>query len=82
LRDRVLRVLPRLTRAERQVMEALLTGRSIRDIARERRVRVGCVYAQRSKAILKLRKLLAEETVVTQQRRTQQRPRVAVSAQA
>ncbi len=34
LRQRVLGVLPRLTRAERQVMEALLTGRSIRDIAR------------------------------------------------
>jgi hypothetical protein len=64
-------------------MEALLTGRSIRDIARERRVRVGCVYAQRSKAILKLRKLLAEETVDTQHRLAQrQRPRIAVSAHA
>ena len=83
LRQRVLQQLPSLTRAERQVMEALLGGRSIRDIARERRVRVGCVYAQRSKAIVKLRKLLAEETMVTQRRPAeQQRPRVAVSARA
>jgi FixJ family two-component response regulator len=78
LRKRVLRLLPRLTRAERQVMEALLTGQSIRDIARERKVRVGCVYAQRSKAILKLRKLLAEESVAVQERR----PRAVISAQA
>ena len=83
LRQRVLGLLPSLTRAERQVMESLLTGRTIRDIARERRVRVGCVYAQRSKAIVKLRRLLAEETVATQQRRLQQqRPRVAVQARA
>jgi RNA polymerase sigma factor (sigma-70 family) len=83
LRQRVLRLLPRLTKAERQVMDALLTGRSIREIARERRVRVGCVYAQRSKAILKLRKLLAEETAVTQQRvAQQQRPRAFASARA
>ncbi len=60
LRQRVLQLLPKLTRAERQVMEALLGGQTIRDIARQRRVRVGCVYAQRSKAILKLRKLLAD----------------------
>ena len=58
---RLVQLLPRLTRAEREVMEALLSGQSIRDIARNRRVRVGCVYAQRSKAIMKLRKLLAEE---------------------
>ena len=82
LGQRVFRLLPRLTKAERQVMEALLTGRSIRDIARERRVRVGCVYAQRSKAILKLRRLLTEETVATQHRLTQQRPRIAVPARA
>ena len=75
-------LLPRLTKAERQVMDALLTGRSIRDIARERRVRVGCVYAQRSKAIVKLRKLLAEETVVTQQRLVQQRPSLVAQARA
>ncbi len=60
-RREVLRLLSGLTRAERQVMEALLAGQSIRDIARQRGVRVGCVYAQRSKAILKLRKLLAEQ---------------------
>jgi RNA polymerase sigma factor (sigma-70 family) len=59
-RSEVLRLLPRLTSAEREVMEALLTGQSIREIARRRRVRVGCVYAQRSKAISKLRKLVAE----------------------
>lgn len=83
LRQRVLCLLPRLTKAERQVMDALLTGRSIREIARERRVRVGCVYAQRSKAILKLRRLLAEETAVTQQRVAQQpRPRAFASARA
>jgi len=61
-RREVLRLLPRLTRAERQVMQALLAGQSIRQIARERGVRVGCVYAQRSKAILKLRKLLVEDS--------------------
>ena len=61
-RRQVRRLLARLTRAERQVMESLLSGQSIRDIARERRVRVGCVYAQRSKAISKLRKLVLEET--------------------
>jgi RNA polymerase sigma factor (sigma-70 family) len=61
VRNRKVReLLARLTRAEREVMECLLAGQSIRDIARTRRVRVGCVYAQRSKAIMKLRKLLAE----------------------
>ena len=59
-RMEVMHLLPRLTRAERQVMESLLSGQSIREIARRRRVRVGCVYAQRSKAITKLRKLVAE----------------------
>ncbi len=59
-RSEVMRLLPRLTGAERQVMESLLAGQSIRDIARQRRVRVGCVYAQRSKAISKLRRLVAE----------------------
>ena len=78
LRKRVLKQLPRLTRAERQVMEALLGGQSIRDIARQRKVRVGCVYAQRSKAISKLRKLLAEEIVTTQE----SQHRAAVSAGA
>ena len=57
----VMQLLSRLTRAERQVMEALLTGQSIRQIARERRVRVGCVYAQRSKAMAKLRRMVVEE---------------------
>ena len=57
----VMQLLSRLTRAERQVMQALLTGQSIRQIARERRVRVGCVYAQRSKAIAKLRRMVMEE---------------------
>jgi len=75
----VLRLLPRLTRAERQVMEALLGGQSIRDIARRRKVRVGCVYAQRSKAIHKLRTLLAEESVAGQER---QQPRAVVSVRA
>lgn len=60
-REQVYRLLRCLTPAERQVMEALLAGRSIREIARSRRVRVGCVYAQRSKAISKLRKLVMEE---------------------
>jgi RNA polymerase sigma factor (sigma-70 family) len=59
-RSEVFSLLPRLTRAERQVMESLLAGQSIRDIARRRRVRVGCVYAQRSKAITKLRRLVSE----------------------
>jgi len=59
-REQVRRLLSRLTRAERQVMESLLSGQSIRDIARQRRVRVGCVYAQRSKAISKLRKLVID----------------------
>jgi len=78
LHKRVLRLLPRLTRAERQVMDALLGGQSIRDIARRRKVRVGCVYAQRSKAISKLRKLLAEESVAAQE----SQPRAVVSARA
>lgn len=60
-REQVLDLLPSLTRAERHVMESLLSGQSIREIARRRRVRVGCVYAQRSKAIVKLRKLLSEQ---------------------
>jgi len=42
-------------------MESLLSGQTIREIARRRHVRVGCVYAQRSKAIIKLRKLLLEQ---------------------
>ena len=78
LRRRVVRLLPRLTRAEREVMTALLAGQSIRDIARRRKVRVGCVYAQRSKAILKLRKVLAEENAAVEERR----PRAAVAARA
>ena len=41
-------------------MQALLSGQSIREIARRRRVRVGCVYAQRSKAINKLRRFISE----------------------
>lgn len=60
-RRRVLALLPRLTKAEQEVMEALLAGRSIQDLASERNVRKGCVYAQRSRSIWKLRKLLAEE---------------------
>ena len=60
-RSTVMRLLAQLTRAERQVMESLLAGHTIRDIARDRRVRVGCVYAQRSKAIGKLRKLVLQE---------------------
>jgi RNA polymerase sigma factor (sigma-70 family) len=80
LRQRVVRMLARLTKAEREVMEALLSGRTIRDIARERRVRVGCVYAQRSKAIAKLRRLLAEETSVTQRKVAPRRREVAVAA--
>jgi RNA polymerase sigma factor (sigma-70 family) len=59
-RRAVLKLLSKLTRAERQVMESLLAGQSIREIARRRRVRVGCVYAQRSKAIGKLRKLVSQ----------------------
>jgi len=59
-RQEVQDLLPKLTRAERQVMESLLAGHSIREIARRRHVRVGCVYAQRSKAITKLRKLVME----------------------
>lgn len=62
-RSEVLSLLSRLTRAERQVMESLLAGQTIREIARRRRVRVGCVYAQRSKAITKLRRLVSEGTV-------------------
>jgi RNA polymerase sigma factor (sigma-70 family) len=57
-KDEVLRLLPHLSRAERLVMEGLLSGRSIREIARQRKVRVGCVYAQRSRAIDKLRRML------------------------
>ncbi len=64
-RAEILALLPRLTRAERQVMESLLAGQSIRDIARRRRVRVGCVYAQRSKAITKLRKLVKKQAKTT-----------------
>ena len=62
-------LLSRLTRAERQVMESLLSGESIREIARRRNVRVGCVYAQRSKAIVKLRRLLLETATERQPRR-------------
>jgi len=57
-KDRVIKLLAHLSRAERMVMEGLLSGRSIREIARQRKVRVGCVYAQRSRAIDKLRRLL------------------------
>jgi RNA polymerase sigma factor (sigma-70 family) len=59
-RAQVVHLLPKLTRAERQVMESLLAGQSIREIARRRRVRVGCIYAQRSKAIGKLRQFVAD----------------------
>jgi RNA polymerase sigma factor (sigma-70 family) len=81
-RSQVLRLLPRLTSAEREVMEALLAGQSIRQISRQRRVRVGCVYAQRSKAISKLRKLLAEGDVQAATYEEEERPaqRAAISA--
>jgi RNA polymerase sigma factor (sigma-70 family) len=69
-RDEVMGLLARLTHAERQVMESLLAGQSIREIARRRRVRVGCVYAQRSKAITKLRKLVSEGTIREHHRQT------------
>ncbi len=82
LHRRVLRLLPRLTRAEREVMEALLGGQTIRDVARRRKVRVGCVYAQRSKAILKLRKLLAEESATAERRAALRRPQAAVASRA
>jgi RNA polymerase sigma factor (sigma-70 family) len=59
-RSMVEQLLPRLTHAERNVMQALLRGRSVREIARQRQVRVGCIYAQRSKAIDKLRRLVTE----------------------
>lgn len=58
-RQQIMEHLWRLTRAERSVMESLLAGQSIKEIAKRRRVRVGCVYAQRQKAIAKLRRLLA-----------------------
>lgn len=57
-RQQLFALLTQLSRAERTVMEGLLEGRSIQEIARQRRVRVGCVYAQRSRAIDKLRRLL------------------------
>lgn len=57
----IITLLPRLTRAERQVMAFLLLGFTIREIARIKRVRGGCVYAQRSKAIAKLKKWISEE---------------------
>jgi RNA polymerase sigma factor (sigma-70 family) len=69
-RRTVVELLPQLTRAERQVMESLLAGESIREIARRRRVRVGCVYAQRSKAITKLRRLVSEAPLAAAPRRT------------
>jgi len=62
-RAEVIRLLPRLTRAERQVMESLLAGMSIKEIARRRGVRVGIVYTQRNKAITKLRQLVVGENV-------------------
>lgn len=58
-RQQIFRLLPRLTRAERAVIKGLLDGQSIHKIARTRHVRVGCVYAQRDKAIVKLQRLLA-----------------------
>ena len=79
-RSLVVRLLPRLTSAERQVMESLLSGQSIRDIARRRRVRVGCVYAQRSKAINKLRKLIAEGDQELTYHEDADLPRQAVSS--
>ncbi len=78
-REQVLHLLSSLTSAERHVMESLLAGQSIREIARSRRVRVGCVYAQRSKAIVKLRRLIAEQA---SQPEDLSRRRVAVSGGA
>lgn len=60
-RSEVIRLLPLLANAERQVIESILAGQSIREIAKRRRVRVACVYAQRSKAINKLRRLVAPQ---------------------
>jgi len=59
--EQIIRYFPALTRAERDVMEGLLSGQTVKDIAREREVRVGCVYAQRSKAMAKLKKLAADD---------------------
>jgi RNA polymerase sigma factor (sigma-70 family) len=68
-RRQLAHLLSLLTRAERQVMESLLSGESIREIAHRRNVRVGCVYAQRSKAIAKLRRLISETATARQPRR-------------
>jgi RNA polymerase sigma factor (sigma-70 family) len=57
-RSMVEQLLPRLTLAERNVMQLLLRGRSIREIARQRQVEEGCIYAQQSRAVRKLRRLL------------------------
>jgi len=51
---------PEWRRHELQYIEALLCGRSLREIAEERKVRVGCVYAQRRRLIQKLRRLIGE----------------------
>lgn len=59
-RTQVWQLLHRLPRAERGVMAALLSGKTIRQIADERRVGMGSVYTQRSKAIARLRRFLAE----------------------
>ena len=61
-RDEIEGMLNSLTGAERAVISSLLKGRSIGEIARERRVRVGCIYSQRSKAIDKLRRLLGADS--------------------
>lgn len=47
-----------LTPAERKVLADILSGKSIKQIAAGKKVRVGCVYTQRHKAIARLRAVL------------------------
>lgn len=65
-RTQIETLLPRLTGAERTVMEMLLAGKSLSEIAGERNVHVSVPYNQRSRAINKLRKLVANGALGSQ----------------
>jgi len=49
------------TDGELRLLLALLRGKGIRQIAEERKVRVGVVYALRSRLVQKLQKMIDEQ---------------------
>ena len=53
-------LLPRLSRAQEEVMRLFLKGLTAREVAQRRGVRVGCVYAHRAAAVRILQRMIKQ----------------------